>query len=279
MKRFVFTGIFGISLLFLISCGGDEAVVQKTYDYQKADSLPSEYTSSLGNIRVSIEDGAVLNKMLKDSGYAYNGSVLNSPGKASGYSSSKMQALNLGVYGSDLNYAFAYEQSQDVMNGFKSIIELSKKLGVESAFNQEMIEKLTNAADTSTDKSIMLTRAYRHAQDNLHSNERAALATLMVVGGWIEALYIYTSNLKNKPGTGEINQKVWDHVMTFKDAIKMLTVWKNNGNKDCEEILNDLSSILGGPISPVIESKGNIQPAQIEALHGALSTLRAKIVG
>lgn len=278
MKKLILFGFIGLSVSFMVSCGGDE-VVKKTYDYEKADSLPPEYTSSLGNIRVSIEDAAVLNKMLKDNGYSYNASVLNSPGKASGYSNSKMQAMNLGVYGSDLNYAFAYEQSQDVMNGFKSILELAKKLGVESAFNQEMIEKLTNAADTSSDKSIMLTKAYRHAQDNLHSNERAALATLMVVGGWTETLYIYTSNLKGKLGTGEINTKVFEHAMTYKDAITMLTVWKNNGNKDCEEVLNDLTSILGGPISPVIESRGNIQPAHIEALHAALSTFRSKITG
>lgn len=278
MKKLIFFGFFGLSVSLMVSCGGEE-VVKKTYDYEKADSLPPQYTSALGNIRVSIEDAAVLNKMLKDNGYAYNSSILNSSGKASGYSSSKMQALNLGVYGSDLNYAFSYEQAQDLMSSFKAVLELAKKLGVESAFNQEMIQKLTDAADTSSDKSIMLTKAYRHAQDNLHSNERAALATLMVVGGWVETLYIYTSNLKGKPGTPEINVKVWDHVMTFKDAIQMLTVWKTNGNKDCEEVLNDLSSTLGGPISPVIESKGNIQPAQTEALHAALTTLRSKITG
>ncbi len=278
MKKLFLFGILSASISLFVSCGHEE-VVKKTYDYQRADSLPPEYTSSLGNIRVSIEDAAVLNKMLKEKGYSYNASVLNSSGKATGYSNSKMQAMNLGVYGSDLNYALGYEQSQDVLNGFKSILELAKKLGVESAFNQEMMQKLTNAADTSSDKSIMLTKAYRHAEDNLHSNERAALATLMVVGGWVETLYIYTSNLKSKPGTGEINQKVWDHVMTYKDAITMLGVWKKNGNKDCEEVLNDISTILGGPISPVIESKGNIQPAQIDGLHAALLTLRAKITG
>lgn len=278
MKKLFFSGLITSIIFLMISCGGEE-VVQKTYDYQKADSLPADYTTSLGNIRVSIEDAAVLNKMLKDDGYSYNASLMNSPGKASGYSNSKMQAMNLGVYGSDLNYAFAFEQSQDIMSGTKAILELAKKLGVESAFNQEMMSKLVDAADTSSDKSIILTKAYRHAQDNLHSNERAALATLMVVGGWMESLYIYSSNLKGKPGKAEINAKVWDHVMTYKDAVKMLTVWKNNGNKDCEEVLNDLTSILGGPISPVIESRGNIQPAQIEALHAALTTLRSKITG
>lgn len=278
MKKLILFGFFGLSISMMVSCGGEE-VVKKTYDYEKADSLPPEYTTALGNVRVSIEDAAVLNKMLKDNGYAYNSAVLNSPGKASGYSSSKMQALNLGAYGSDLNYAFSYQQSQDMMNSFKAVLELAKKLGVESAFNQEMLEKLTNTEDTSADKSIMLTRAYRHAQDNLHSNERAALATLMVVGGWTETLFIYTSNLKGKPGTGEINMKVWDHIMTYKDVISMLTVWKNNGNKDCEEVLNDVSSMLGGPISPLIESRGNIQPEQVEGLHTALSALRGKITG
>lgn len=278
MKKFIFFGFIGLSISLLSSCGGEE-VVKKTYDYQRADSLPPEYTSSLGNIRVSIEDAAVLSKEFKNAGYPYNSGMLNPTGKASGYSTSKMQALNLGVYGSDLNYSFANEQSQDVMNGLKSILELAKKLGLESAFNPEMIEKLTNAADTATDKSILLTKAYREAQDNLHSNERAALATLMVVGGWVESLYLFSTNLKSKPAPGEINVKVWDHVMTYKDAVQMLTVWKNQGNKDCEEMLNDISTILGGPITEIIRSKGNFSQAQIDGLHAALTTLRGKISG
>lgn len=278
MKNLLLSLIIGTSTVLMLSCGGEE-VVKKTYDYEKADSLPPEYTSSLGNIRVSIEDANVLNKLLKEGGFSYTSSVLNSASKASGYSNTKQQALNLGVYGSDLNYAFAYEQQQEVMSGLKSILELAQKLGVQSAFNQEMMEKLANAADTASDKSIMLTKAYRYAQDNLHSNERAALATLMVVGGWVEALYIYTSNLKSKPASGEINMKVFEHAMTYKDAITMLTVWKNNGNKDCEEILNDLTTMVGGPISPVIESRGNLQPAHIEGLHTAISNLRNKITG
>lgn len=278
MKKYFTHGLSLLSIAFMVSCGGEE-VVKKTYDYEKADSLPPEYTTALGNIRVSIEDANVLNKMLKDNGYSFNSSVLNSPTKASGYSGTKMQSLNLGAYGSDLNYAFAYGQQQEVMSGFKSILELAQKLGVQSAFNQEMIEKITDASDTASDKSILLTKAYRHAQDNLHSNERAALATLMVIGGWTETLFIYTSNLKTKPGTGEINMMVFEHAMTYKDALTMLTVWKNNGNKDCEEVLNDLMMMIGGPISPVIESRGNIQPAHIEALHAALITFRGKITG
>ena len=80
MKKLILFGFLGLSVSFIVSCGGEEEV-KITYDYEKTDSLPPEYTSSLGNIRVSVEDAAILNKMLKDNGYSYNSSILNSSGK------------------------------------------------------------------------------------------------------------------------------------------------------------------------------------------------------
>lgn len=268
--------IMASSLTFFNSCGGGaEEPKEKTYDYQRSDSLPPEYTRNLGIIRVSIEDANIMNELLKKGGYAYNSSALNSAGKASGYSNAKMQAINLGVYTSDLNYAVAYEQAQDVMNFLKSVMQLSEKMGIAKAFDAAMMEKLTSQ-DTTADKSLLLTRAYRSAEDQLHSNDRAALVTLMVVGGWVEGLHIATTALKTKPGEGEILMKIFEHVQTYQNMVAMLNVFKGN-SPDCAEILKEVLTIEN-TVKDIIYTKGNISPAMLEVLDNSIAGLRNKLV-
>lgn len=271
MKVIVFINI--IFSLTIISCGGD-VQVQKTYDYERSDSLPPQYTTHLGNIRVSIEEVNGLYSLFKKNGYSYNNSILNSAGKASGYSNTKSQAVNLGIYGGDVNYSLSFDQNQDVLNYIKSIAELAKKLGIEKAFDETMIKKLTESTDTTTDKSTLLTRAYRHAQDQLHSEERAAIATMIVFGGWLEGIYIASSNLKSKPGNAEINQKVFENLDTFNDVTEMLKTFKDK-NKNCEEIYNELNSI-SGTIENLIQTKGNFSPENMDMLNTAITGLRNK---
>lgn len=274
------TGLAGLVITMIastlfFSCG-EEIIATKQYDYQKADSLPVDYLRELGNIRVSIEEVAQLHEIFQKEKYTYNNGMLNSANKSSGYSNSKIQALNLGVYGSDLNYLVAFRQSQDVRNYMDVVIQLAQKLGVQSAFDKELIEKLTSE-DTTVDKSMLLTRAFRHAEDNMYSQERAYLATLMVAGGWIESLYIATSMLKSKPHNENLNPDIFDNVYTYHNVKKMLKVFEKDC-KDCKEILIELETI-NEPISELLQSKYSITEKQIDNLHKPLEELRNKVTG
>lgn len=266
--------VISIAFSFLIiSCGGGDQQVQKVYDYERSDSLPPQYTTHLGNIRVSIEEVNSLNKLFRQNGYSYNNNILNSAGKASGYSNSKSQAVNLGIYGSDVNYALAFDQNQDVLNYVKAIAELAQKLGIEKAFDETLVKKLTEGSDTVSDKSMLLTRAYRHAQDQLHNEERAAIATMIVFGGWLEGIYIASNNLKSKPGNAEINQKIFENLDTFKDVLQMLKAFEKN--KNCAEILSEANEI-SATIQSLIQTKGNFSAEDISTLNNVISGLRNK---
>lgn len=261
--------------MLILSCG-QEIAYKKEYDYQKADSLPVDYLRELGNIRVSIEEVAYLHEILLKEKYSYNSTILNPSNKSSGYSNSKIQALNLGVYGSDLNYVTAFRQSQDVRNYLDVITQLAQKLGVASAFDNEMIAQLTSE-DTTIDKSLVLTRAYRHAEDNMYSQERAYLATLMVAGGWIESLYLATSILKTKPHNDHLNPDLFDNVYTYHNVKKMLKVFEKDC-KDCKEVLIELETIQQ-PLNELLQSKYSINEKHIINLHKPLEELRNKIIG
>jgi hypothetical protein len=244
--------LFPIGVLFFTSCSDNMVVNTKTYDYEKADSLPVDYLTELGNIRVSIEQVAMMNSKMKENSYSYNNSILNSANGYSKYSTSKVQAIMLGMYGADLNYAVSHNQTQDAINYIDAIINLAEKLGIKSAFNREMIEQLTSS-DTTIDKSIILTRAFRHAEDNLYSQDRAQLSVLMVAGGWIESVFVATTQINAKPYNGVVNYDIWDNTFTYTNVKKMLAVFKDK-YKDCNDLLVDLET-LEAPINSIIQSR------------------------
>jgi len=263
--------------LFIISCGGGGPVAtEKVYDYERTDSLPPDYMRSLGSIRVSIEETNEMYQTMMRDGYAFNSGALNSASKATSYSNSKQQAFNLGAYSSDLSYAVANEQSQEALQFVKAIVQISEKLGIQKAFNEEDIAKLTDAADTTSDKSILLTRAYRHAEDQLHSNDRAQLVTIVVTGGWLEGLYIAASQLKDKPEHGRAAQKFWDHAYTYQSVVKMLDVFKDE-NQDVAELLKEMEA-LKDPVNHMLRDRGNISQDHIQEIYEAVNKIRTKYV-
>jgi len=272
-KFFLF--LFCGTLALLFACGGEVEDTEVVYNYEKTDSLSADYLRELGNIRVSIEQTGKLNAMLKDEGYSYNNSMLNSASKANGYSNSKQQAFNLGAYGADLSYAIAYEQSQDAMDYVKGMIQLAGKLGVPNAFDEELLTQMTSD-DSTVNKSILLTKAYINAEDQLYSEDRAQLATMMVVGGWIEGLYISTTASKAKLGSGNINSGIWNQAYTYSNITKMLKIFESS-SADCAELLKGLEEI-DVAVNRLIQSEGNLKPDRVAEANDAITKLRNKHV-
>lgn len=276
LTSFSFFISLAIFIALVITSCSHELVSKKEYDYQKADSLPSDYLRELGNIRVSMEEIARLHEILLEEKYTYNNGILNPSSKSTSYSTSKVQALNLGVYGSDLSYVVSFRQPQEARNYIDVVSQLAKKLGLESAFSKELIEQLSSE-DTTIDKSILLTRAFRHAEDNMFSQERAHLATLMVAGGWIESMYLAISILKSKPHNHDLNPDIFNNVYTYHNVKNMLSVFVKEC-KDCNEVMIDLETI-NAPINELIQSKYSISEVQINNLYQPLEQIRNKLTG
>ena len=265
----------GMFVLFFAACGDEKQTTARVYDYEKADSLSVDYLRQLGTIRVSIEQVHEFNKLLKDTDYGYDKSLLNPTSKAGNYSNSKVQAMNLGIYGADLIFAVSFGQTQDAATYLEAIVKLAKQLGVESAFDLELIEKITSN-DTTINKSVLLTRAYRHLEDQMYSEDRAHLATMMVAGGWVESLYLACSKIKSEQLDQEFNTDLWDHTYTYNNVKKMLGVFKDD-YKDCAEVLVELEE-LEKAINAITHSKYDILYSHLADLQEPLKKLRNKLV-
>ena len=106
------------------------------------------------------------------------------------YESSKAKALNLGVYGADLNYIIHYNQ---IPLSFKYLLctkQLADNLGVSMAFDKKAVDKFNSNIDQKDTLVNIVNSAYDVIKKYLRNGNQFQGASLVMIGSWIENMYI-----------------------------------------------------------------------------------------
>ncbi len=143
---------------------------------------------------------------IKNGDIEFNKSLLNPPGNVSNYTTNFQQAINLGIYGTDLGYLNVYDQIPDVISYFTVIKKLSQELGIQNALQVDIIDKIENNIDNQDSLLYYLTGTYRQFDSYLKSNNRKDIGVLIITGGWIESIYILSNNAVNSKNRQLINR-------------------------------------------------------------------------
>jgi hypothetical protein len=262
-------------LAFTACKSGDEKV-----DYEvTTDTLSENVRTDILMIRSSIPQPSDMTSEIAAAKINYNKSILNSTSKSSGYSSNFQKAVGLGVYGADLGYALSYNQTQDVMEFFGSISKLAKDLGLESIFDEELIGKMKDNMGKKDTLLPLINEAYDRAERNLKSNQRVATAALMAAGGWMEAIYVTSSTLKNLPNetkTKAVYDKAWNHVSSFQNVIKLLEEYKSNA--DCAKMLEELKEFRPFVDRTTKQGGGTLTQEDMVAINEKITAIRNKLI-
>lgn len=255
--------------LLITSCGGgEEAPTGPKYNFEKADSLPSGYLEELGIVKTNIEVTAHLYSHMNDKGYSFNESVMMSAGKS--FSGSTKQAMGIGAIGSDLVFAASFGQNQSAMDRMKGLLNTANSLGVAEAFDEELMTKM--ASDDSTiNKSVLLTKSYLKAKDQLFSEERAQYATFMIIGGWIEGLHISCQMLKDDIKDRDIKLGFWEMVSSYDSVKHLCGVFKNNSDM---QALSEKLHNLDGVLAPIRKNAKKYSEDDVKALAEEVAKLR-----
>ena len=274
MKKILF-GLFVGSAALLSSCGGGEETV-KQYDYDRADSLSVDYTRQALAIRGNIKETSGFYTLLNGKGAEFNSSLANSPGSASKYSSSFDKSVNMGIYGADLNYLTSYEQIEGARSTVEAISKLATSLGIEKAFDKETFEAILEPQDSNQveTKSNLITKAFRKAEDQMYSEDRALMGTLMVAGGWIESTYITSSLIASSEIPGNELSDYWILVFNYESVMKMLNVFGDDA--DAKKMRDMLQSIEENVKAITDQTKLNMK--DVEAMKEATGKLRSGLI-
>ncbi len=248
-----------------------------------------------GNKLFSIPSPIQTAFLIQSSGAAYNKSLLNNTASASKYSTDIQKSLNLGVYGADLAYINLYEQTQDAISYLNSCKKLADDLGVMNAFTPAFQKKFEKNLGNKDSLLGIVSDAYKSIDVYLQKNQNNDVGSMILAGGWIEALYFSTNVYKTNP-TNELKKRIGEQKFSIINLIKLLETYSNNG--DIDEVINplrDLSDsfekveisyeyakpeVLKDKKMSIIKSKTEIKISDelIKEITQKISTLRNNII-
>lgn len=231
--------VFSLGLL-LFSCGGNsEESDKEQVDKEILDPDRSLNTNFDGKI-FSIPSPVQTALLIKQADVPFDSELLNPVENASNYSTEYKQALNLGIYGTDLGYAALYQQKSVSLKYLSVVEKLTGKLGLDGAFDKNFMSRFEKYSDNQDSMMIIVSEAFRKADNFLKSANRKSTSALILTGGWIESLY-YACQLNRNKENQKIIERIGEQKQTLYTIIEILKEYNKGGsNNTLIKDLNDL---------------------------------------
>lgn len=179
-------------------------------------------------------------QLLQKAGASYDKSILNSLDNVPKYNLTSSKALNLGVYGADMSYAAVFNQPQDVILYLTASQKMAEALNIKGDFYADIMKRLDKSTGNKDSLLQIVSDVYRMSNESLKENDQSQISALVVVGSFIEALYIGTrvaKDVKNKDA-------IYERIGEFRGSLNNLVVLiATVADSDFANILTDLKSI------------------------------------
>lgn len=171
--------------------------------------------------------------LIKSAGAKFNEKLLNSVSKQNNYVTNKAMALNLGIYTCDLSFASLYEQTQLLIDYMNAAKKMADGLGILDAIKKEDINKLEENINNSDVIMDVVSQTFYNSNSYLEDNGQPATAATVLVGGWIEGLYISTQLVDMKDFSGnKLVGRIIDQKLSIDILLDLLNGSKGNPSVD-----------------------------------------------
>lgn len=238
MKKFV--GLF--ILLAFSSCSSNEG----TKESNKVDSLDTnvqlsdEQKAGIAKIVYSVPSPMQVAALLEKSGASYEAGLLNPTSKASSYQTTSQASLNLGVYATDMAYANVFKKYVETIKYFASIQKLGDKIGVGSIFSGELLSRLEKNQNHQDSMMAITTESFLSCNQYLSAKSRDAMATTILVGGFVEGLYLSVSIWKTSK-TNEIATAIAEQKPVIQQIMDLIQ--KTKAEENLGDVYKELQNL------------------------------------
>jgi hypothetical protein len=242
LMKFNFNKISTIILggFIIASCNG--SADKNEIDKDVLDPNSSINTNFDGKL-FSIPSPIQISLLLKQANIPFNESLLNQTDKSKNYTTEYLQALNLGIYGTDLGYASINEQN-GISLKYLSVVEgLTSKLGLEGAFDKNFMSRFEKYHTNKDSIMGIISDAFRKGDNFLKNAKRKSTSSLILAGGWIESIN-FACKLNSIKENQNIINRIGEQQQTLTSLIDILVEYNtNNSNDVLIADLNELKTI------------------------------------
>lgn len=215
-----------VSILFLSNCTSDSGEGRFSTDVDSVKG-EEEAVKKAKSIFYNMYLPSEMYKVFEKAGAIYTPEILNPVENVNLYETSIKAALNLGVYGVDLSYNKMFGQNQKTILYFTVIHKLSQQLGIPDNQFAVALKRMERHITDRDSLTKYATDIYSSTNRYLHENDRQSLATLIITGGWVEAMYVASKISDDNAQNDEIVERIAFQKYSLKTLISMLNTFQN----------------------------------------------------
>jgi hypothetical protein len=214
-------------------------------------------------------------KILQSAGATYDERLLNPIDNQSGYITTMDMALNLGIYTTDLSYASLFDQTQVTLSYIEAAKNLADGLNILDAINESTIQRLEDNINNREEIIDVISETLLNSSSFLKERGLEGTATIILVGGWVEGLYIATQLVGDRSiENNKIVERIVDQKLSVDFIVNLLK--EAEDDEDAQKILEDINELKTtfdkieiklGENTPVTDPETNITTLKSSSSH------------
>lgn len=245
MKTSISVLLLALASFLVCSCNNQAKVKESVNTDLEVDvrTDTSSQTIKFGNALFSLPSPYQLAMMIKNSGAVFSEGLLNPISNSQNYSTLYKKCVNLGVYGADLAYLNINSQSALVVNVFSVVKMLATDLDLLATFSSELVARVERNIDNKDSLLSIMSNTYRDVDVFLKESEREKEGTLVLAGGWIEAMYIL-SQMAVETKDETLKLRLGESKQPLENLIKILSPYYGE-SQDIAKLVDELIGLSG----------------------------------
>lgn len=199
MKNLIF--LLGLVLVLGVSCksGSTGSTESAASD---SDSKLTAFIEAAKEINGDVASPTTVTDIFELSGAPFMPELVNDPLNFEKYKNNNVSAaLNLGVYLVDALYLYAYDKNTEGYNSLMAAKSLAAHIGFAEIFDETLIERYEDG-NYPDSVHYMLENVLIETGKVLQKEERLRIYTSIVMGNYIEEMYILFSAIMEYPDKG-----------------------------------------------------------------------------
>ena len=286
---FVFLGFI------LTGCNrsGTKSEGEGSGDFEASGTLDTETQEQLNTAKrifYALPSPLETAMLIKNAGAAYNEELMNPVSNSSKYITSKSKALNLGIYSTDLSYASLFDQSQATLDYVGAAKEMADGLNILDAIDEETVTQLEEQINNRDAIIDIISETLMNSSSFLKENDLEGTASVVLVGGWIEGLYIATNLVnENDLEDNKLVERIVDQKLSLDIMINLLE--SSPEDADAQAVLEDVKAlkiifdkitINQGEVTAVEDPETNVttlkSESSIKITNRVFTELKTKVI-
>lgn len=222
------TLVFALTILFLSSCGGGSSSDEQKLMDQMNDKVETISVSHevLDEMMQTLPSPIEIADVITKSKQNFKKEMLVPSDNVSKFNDKFTKALGLGAYGVDLGYINLNDRTLYVIEYLESMRDLAKDLKVDQFFEFSTLSELATDRKNVDSLIHLSTENFNNIDKHLRSQNRGDLSVLVLVGAWIEGLYMFNDIAKEAPSE-DIKMRIGEQKVVLDNIYAILKKLEN----------------------------------------------------